>query len=90
MGNIVVSQFVALDGVFQDPGGTAELDRGGWSFKGDRGEEGMKFGAGRLEQLDDPPRGRRRRAGRRADHALTGESGAAAGKTCSSFRPRCR
>jgi dihydrofolate reductase len=43
MGNIVVSQFVALDGVFQDPGGIGELDRGGWSFKGDRGEEGMKF-----------------------------------------------
>lgn len=43
MGNLVVSQFITLDGVFQDPGGTGELDRGGWSFKGDRGEQGMKF-----------------------------------------------
>jgi dihydrofolate reductase len=43
MGNLVVSQFVTLDGVFQDPGGTGELDRGGWSFKGDRGPEGMEF-----------------------------------------------
>jgi dihydrofolate reductase len=43
VGNLVVSQFVTLDGVFQDPGGTGELDRGGWSFKGDRGPEGMEF-----------------------------------------------
>jgi dihydrofolate reductase len=43
MGNLVVSQFVTLDGVFQDPGGTGELDRGGWSFKGDRGQEAMEF-----------------------------------------------
>jgi dihydrofolate reductase len=43
MGNLVVSQFVTLDGVFQDPGGTGELGRGGWSFKGDRGPEGMEF-----------------------------------------------
>jgi dihydrofolate reductase len=43
VGNLVVSQFITLDGVFQDPGGTGELDRGGWSFKGDRGPEGMEF-----------------------------------------------
>jgi dihydrofolate reductase len=43
MGNVVVSQFVTLDGVFQDPGGTGELDRGGWSFRGDSGPEGMQF-----------------------------------------------
>jgi len=43
VGNVVVSQFITLDGVFQDPGGIGELDRGGWSFKGDRGPEGMEF-----------------------------------------------
>jgi hypothetical protein len=50
MGNLVVSQFITLDGVFQDPGGTGELDRGGWSFKGDRGPEGMEFSCRRSER----------------------------------------
>jgi dihydrofolate reductase len=32
MGRIVVTEFVTLDGVMQDPGGTGEMERGGWSF----------------------------------------------------------
>src|SRR5262245_31626130 len=32
MGRLVVTEFVTLDGVMQDPGGTGEIDRGGWSF----------------------------------------------------------
>jgi dihydrofolate reductase len=43
MGKVVVSQFITLDGVFQDPGGVGEIDRGGWAFKFDRGEEGNRF-----------------------------------------------
>ncbi len=43
MGNLVVSQFVSVDGVFQDPGGVGEIDRGGWSFKAEHGEEFDKF-----------------------------------------------
>jgi dihydrofolate reductase len=43
MGAIVVSEFITLDGVFQDPGGSGEFDRGGWSFQFDRGPEGNKF-----------------------------------------------
>jgi dihydrofolate reductase len=43
MGNIVVSQFVTLDGVFEDPGGSEGLERGGWAFKFERGEEGDRF-----------------------------------------------
>ncbi len=43
MGSIVVSQFVTMDGVFQDPGGSGEFHRGGWAFKFNRGAEGDKF-----------------------------------------------
>jgi dihydrofolate reductase len=43
MGRIVVSQFVSVDGVMEDPGGSEGWDRGGWALKIDRGEEGNKF-----------------------------------------------
>jgi dihydrofolate reductase len=43
MGKIVVSQFISLDGVVEDPGGAEDFDRGGWAFKFDRGTEGDKF-----------------------------------------------
>jgi dihydrofolate reductase len=42
MGKLVVTEFVTLDGVMEDPGG-AEGGRGGWSFKFDQGAEGGKF-----------------------------------------------
>ena len=48
MSKVVVSQFVTLDGVFQDPGGSGEFERGGWSFKFDRGAEGDRF---KLDEL---------------------------------------
>ena len=43
MAKIVVSQFVSLDGVFEDPGGSEGWDRGGWAFKYERGPEGDQF-----------------------------------------------
>ena len=43
MGKVVVSQFITLDGVVEDPGGAEEFDRGGWAFKFDRGPEGDEF-----------------------------------------------
>ena len=43
MSTIVVSQFVTLDGVFEDPGGSEGIDRGGWAFRYERGEEGDRF-----------------------------------------------
>src|SRR5215218_9215259 len=43
MGKVVVSQFISLDGVVEDPGGAEEFDRGGWAFKFDRGPEGDKL-----------------------------------------------
>ena len=43
MRRVVVSQFVSVDGVIEDPGGAEGFDRGGWAFQFDRGAEGNKF-----------------------------------------------
>ncbi len=43
MGKIVVTEFVSLDGVMEDPGGAEDYRHGGWTFEIDRGEEGNKF-----------------------------------------------
>jgi dihydrofolate reductase len=43
MSRIVVSEFVSLDGVVEDPGGAEDFEHGGWSFEFERGEEGDKF-----------------------------------------------
>src|ERR1051325_7881573 len=43
MGNVVVSQFVTVDGVVEDPGGAEGFERGGWAFQFERGPEGDKF-----------------------------------------------
>ena len=43
MSKIVVSQFVTLDGVFEDPGGSEGHEQGGWALQIDRGPEGDKF-----------------------------------------------
>ena len=43
MGRIVVTEFVSLDGVAEDPGGAEDYRYGGWSFAYDRGEEGNAF-----------------------------------------------
>jgi dihydrofolate reductase len=43
MGEIVVSQFVTVDGVLEDPGGSEGHERGGWAFQFNRGEDGDKF-----------------------------------------------
>jgi dihydrofolate reductase len=43
MRRVIVSEFVSLDGVIEDPGGSGEFERGGWAFQADRGPEGDKF-----------------------------------------------
>jgi len=45
---VVVTEFMTLDGVFEDPGGAGEFDRGGWAFRFDRGSEGDTF---KLDEL---------------------------------------
>jgi dihydrofolate reductase len=48
MGKIVVTEFVSLDGVMEDPGGAEDYRHGGWTFEIDRGEEGNQF---KLDEL---------------------------------------
>jgi dihydrofolate reductase len=43
VGKIVVTEFVSLDGVMEDPGGSESFKHGGWSFEIPRGDEGDKF-----------------------------------------------
>jgi dihydrofolate reductase len=43
VGRIVVTEFVSLDGVIEDPGGSEDFKYGGWSFEFSRGEEGDRF-----------------------------------------------
>jgi dihydrofolate reductase len=43
VGRIVVTEFVSLDGVMEDPGGSESFRHGGWSFEIARGDEGDKF-----------------------------------------------
>src|SRR3954451_5466027 len=48
MGKLVVTEFVSLDGVFEDPGGSESFEHGGWTFEYDRGEDGNQF---KLDEL---------------------------------------
>jgi dihydrofolate reductase len=43
MARIVVTEFVSLDGVMEDPGGAEDFRHGGWAFEFSRGEEGDQF-----------------------------------------------
>ena len=43
MARIVVTEFVSLDGVMEDPGGAEDYKHGGWTFQFNRGEGGDKF-----------------------------------------------
>jgi dihydrofolate reductase len=43
MGRIVITEFVSLDGVMEDPGGSEDFKHGGWSFEISRGDEGDRF-----------------------------------------------
>ncbi|HWD55889.1 MAG TPA: dihydrofolate reductase family protein [Acidimicrobiales bacterium] len=43
MGRIVVSEFVSIDGVMEDPGGAEGTRNAGWTFRFDRGTDGDGF-----------------------------------------------
>jgi dihydrofolate reductase len=43
VGRIIVTEFVSLDGIMEDPGGSEDFKYGGWSFEFSRGDEGDKF-----------------------------------------------
>jgi dihydrofolate reductase len=48
MGKLAVTEFVSVDGVFEDPGGAEGYEHGGWTFEYDRGENGNAF---KLDEL---------------------------------------
>ena len=52
MGKLVVTEFVSLDGVFEDPGGVEDYEHGGWTFDYDRGDEGNQFKLDELMEAD--------------------------------------
>ena len=43
MGEVVVTEFVSLDGVIEAPGGGEEFEHAGWTFEFNRGDEGDQF-----------------------------------------------
>ena len=43
MGRIVVTEFISVDGVIEDPGGAEDYKHGGWAFEFERGEDGDQF-----------------------------------------------
>jgi dihydrofolate reductase len=43
MGKIVITEFISLDGVIEDPGGAEDFEHGGWTFEISRGDEGDRF-----------------------------------------------
>jgi dihydrofolate reductase len=43
MGKVVVTEFVSLDGVMEDPGGAESFEHGGWTFKFEQGADGAQF-----------------------------------------------
>jgi dihydrofolate reductase len=52
MGKLVVTEFISLDGVIEDPGGSEDYEYGGWTFDYDRGEDGNKFKMDELNAAD--------------------------------------
>src|SRR5215831_16206280 len=50
MGKLVVTEFVSIDGGFEDPGGSENYEYGGWTFEYDRGDEGNQF---KMDELMD-------------------------------------
>ena len=52
MGRIVVTEFVSVDGVMEDPGGAEDFDYGGWSFEFSRGDDGDQFKLDETMQSD--------------------------------------
>src|SRR5919204_122868 len=50
MGKLVVTEFISVDGVIEDPGGSEDFEYGGWTFEYDRGDDGNQF---KLDELMD-------------------------------------
>jgi dihydrofolate reductase len=51
MGRLIVSEFISLDGVIEDPGGSEGTPNGGWSFRNEA-PDGMSFKLDELRASD--------------------------------------
>lgn len=58
MSRIVVTEFVSLDGVMEDPGGSEKGKHGAWTFQYKRGPDGDKFKLDELTSADSQLLGR--------------------------------
>src|SRR5262245_28405994 len=52
MGKLVVTEFISLDGVVEDPGGAEDYEHGGWAFRFDNGDAGGAFKFEELQAAD--------------------------------------
>jgi dihydrofolate reductase len=52
MGKLVVTEFVSIDGIFEDPGGSEDYEYGGWTFEYNRGDDGDRFKLDELTEAD--------------------------------------
>jgi len=56
VGRVIVTEFISLDGVVEDPGGSekgkTDFPHGGWTFDFDRGKEGDQFKVEELRAAD--------------------------------------
>ncbi len=59
MRTVVVSEFISVDGVIEDPGGSEGFAGGGWAFRFGRGPEGDKFKLDEVLEADALLLGRR-------------------------------
>ena len=89
MGRIVVTEFISLDGVIEDPGGSEDYKYGGWSFEINRGDEGDKF---KLDEALDAARccwgAGPTRASRRRGRPVTASSRTSSTACPSTWSPR--
>jgi dihydrofolate reductase len=52
MGKVVVTEFITLDGVIEDPGGAEDFEHGGWNLEFEMGDDGNKFKDDELKAAD--------------------------------------
>jgi dihydrofolate reductase len=59
MAKLIVTEFVSLDGVMEDPGGAEDFKYGGWTFEIGMGDDGGKFKLDETMETDALLLGRR-------------------------------
>ncbi len=59
MAKIIVTEFLSLDGVMEDPGGAEDFEYGGWTFEIGMGDDGAKFKLDETDETDALLLGRR-------------------------------